>query len=151
MPAGQPPQLRQSPRLIWVWNEERMAKRQNKRQICVRKRNQTDVQMQRQVKGKSQTGDTKSFICSGGAQGEKCHLSLFVFSRSQMEQPELQTKCPLPSHIERRCIAYREIRLLSRVWFSGSTLACKIASVNWLTAATKAFSSQNQGKGYPGG
>lgn len=48
-----------------------------------------------------------------------------------MEQPQLQTKCPLPPTHRRRRIAYTKICLLSRVWFSRSTLACKITSTGW--------------------
>lgn len=43
-----------------------------------------------------QIGDIEEFIRSGGAQGVKFPLSLFVFSCSQMEQPQSQTKCPSP-------------------------------------------------------
>lgn len=82
-----------------MWKEEeRKAKPEKKKRQTDGRRRKKDRQTQRRVGEEIQTGDTE-FIHSGGARGVKFLLSLFVFSCSQMEQPELQTKCKVaPTH-----------------------------------------------------
>lgn len=131
MPAGQPPRLclfTLSVHLRGKWRQN--SKLQNIRNSQVLREKRT-----KHTNWCSREGHEISFICQGGAQGVRFPFLLFVFSCSQMEQPVLQSARHPHLHTLPHTggsIAYREICLLSRVWFSRSTLACKITSVNSL-------------------